>query len=781
MALKRQNRFTAGELEPQLIARNDGDYYYAGADKLRNVIVIPEGGVKRRMGSIYLNEVSGTLDRAVVGVTITAPNGGVTANANDNDPNTLFQTVTPIGTTNPYIVLHYDIGAAQKVGFVDLVNLTISSGANNTEFFVQTSNDNAAWQTVGNSISLSTSPVTERRKVNDTVRYIRFVRIGATDLGAAIISLGEMNVWIDQNDLSNVRIVPYKFNVGQSYMFVFSDKNVDVYRNRTYQASIRAVDYTSARLPILNWTSGGDKTFLFHEEVPVNEIIRNGSDTLWTIAPVDWQNIPLYDFVPGSTSPATTLTPSALSGRVTLTAGTAAFNAGDINQIIEGNGGRARIIAFTSTTVVEALMEIPFYNTTAITAGNWTILTGWEPSWSATRGYPRSGAFFQSRLWIGGSLSRPRTIWATRLGEFYDFDQGLLRDTDAIEADTDNEEPIINLLAHRSLQVFSTGAESAIIMPRVTAITPTNVGFIPQSETGSQVGLRPVVSNGVILFVQRGGNSISSTVYSDEEGAFTPTNVSLYSSHLIRTPIDFTIRRSTNTEDSTILLAVNNDGTMACGAYMRQENVQAFSLWETEGSYKAVGVDIDDVYTVATRNVNGVDRNLLEVMDFSVTTDAAQLIDTPAAQVTIPHLAGNSIYIRQGTSYAEADADANGLIDVPEYFQDKNGVEFGLNVPLRSKTLPFEDIFNVGERMGNKKRITKVTLRVYETGQFKVNGIPAAFGNYGQQLLGDPTSLFTGDVRIEGMRGWDDLGQTDIVQDVPLPFTLLAIATEASV
>jgi len=781
MALKRQNRFTAGELEPQLIARNDGDYYYAGLDKARNVIVIPEGGVKRRMGSININEITGTIVRSTAGVTITAPNGGATANANDNDPNTLFQTTNPIGATNPYVVLEYDLGAAQKIGFVDLVNLTISTGSISNEFFIQISNDHISWQTIGNPIPLTTSARTERRKVNASARYVRFIRIGATNLGAAIISLGEMHVWIDQNDLSNVRIVSYKFNVGQSYIFVFSDKNVDVYRNRTYLASIRAVDYISARLPILNWTYGGDKTFLFHEEIPVNEIVRDGSDTLWIVAPVDWQNIPLYDFVPGSTAPATTLTPSAINGRVTLTAGAAAFNINHVNQVIEGNGGRARIVSYTSPTVVEALMEIPFYNTSAIASGNWEILTGWEPSWSPTRGYPRSGAFFQSRLWIGGSLSRPRTIWATRLGEFYDFDQGLLRDTDGIEADTDNEEPIINLLAHRSLQVFSTGGESAIIMPRVTAITPTNVGFIPQSEIGSQIGLRPVVSNGIILFVQRGGNSISSTVYSDEEGAFTPTNVSLYSSHLIRTPIDFTIRRSTNTEDATILLAVNSDGTMACGAYMKQENVQAFSLWETQGSYKAVGVDIDDVYTVVTRSVNGVNRNFLEVMDFSVTTDSAKLIDLPAAQVTIPHLAGNDIYIRLGTVAVEATADANGLIDVPEYFQDKNGVEFGLGVPLRVKTLPFEDIFNTGERMGSKKRITKATLRVYNTGDFKVNGVPATFGNYGQLMLDEPTPLFTGDERIEGLRGWDDLGQLDITQDIPLPFTLLAIATEASV
>ena len=781
MAHKRQNRFTAGEFEPTLIARNDGDYYYAGADKLRNVVVIPEGGCKRRMGSIKLNQINGTILRAVAGVTISAPNGGVTANANDNNPATLFQTVNAIGTTNPYIVIQYDLGAQVYVAFADIVNLTITIGSSFGEFYIQTSTDNVSWTSIGDPITITSVAVTLRRKINATVRYLRFVRIGATDLGAGTINLGEFNAWIDQNDLSNARTVPYKFNVGQSYMFIFSDKNVDVYRNRVYQASIRNVDYTSAKLPTLNWTSGGDKTFLFHEDIPTGEIVRNGGDKLWIMDAVTWQNIPLYDFSPTVSQPPADLTPSAVNGRITITASAAIFAPGYVDQVIEGNGGRARIVSYTSTTVVEALMEIPFYGSNVITSGNWELLLGWEPSWSPTRGYPRSGALFQGRLWIGGSLSRPRTLWATKLGEFYDFDLGLLRDSDGIEAPADNEEPIVNLLAHRSLQVFSTGAESAIMMPRATAITPTNIGFVPQSEMGSQVGLRPVVSNGVIVFVQRGGNSISSTVYSDEEGGFTPTNISLYSSHLIRTPVDFTIRRSTNTEDATLLLAANSDGTMACGAYMRQENVQAFSLWETQGSYKAVGVDIDDVYTVVTRKVNGVDRNFVEVMSFDVTTDCAAIIDTPTAQVTIPHLAGNDIYIRLGTVAVEATVDANGLIDVPEYFRDKNQVEFGFAVPLRVKTLPFEDIINVGDKMGTKKRITKATLRVYQTGEFYVNGVRATFRNFGQQLADQPTPLYTGDHRTEGLRGWDDLGQVDITQSAPLPFTLLAIATEASV
>lgn len=51
-----QNSFTAGELDPKLVSRNDLATYYSGAAKLRNVLALPQGAVKRRPGLEYLNE-----------------------------------------------------------------------------------------------------------------------------------------------------------------------------------------------------------------------------------------------------------------------------------------------------------------------------------------------------------------------------------------------------------------------------------------------------------------------------------------------------------------------------------------------------------------------------------------------------------------------------------------------------------------------------------------------------------------------------------------------------
>lgn len=50
-----QNSFTSGELDPKLRGRTDLTAYLTGANKLRNVFVIPQGGVTRRPGLEYID------------------------------------------------------------------------------------------------------------------------------------------------------------------------------------------------------------------------------------------------------------------------------------------------------------------------------------------------------------------------------------------------------------------------------------------------------------------------------------------------------------------------------------------------------------------------------------------------------------------------------------------------------------------------------------------------------------------------------------------------------
>ncbi len=50
--------FTSGEVDPLLKARNDIKHYFSGAETLRNLLVMPQGGVKDRPGLKFVNDVT---------------------------------------------------------------------------------------------------------------------------------------------------------------------------------------------------------------------------------------------------------------------------------------------------------------------------------------------------------------------------------------------------------------------------------------------------------------------------------------------------------------------------------------------------------------------------------------------------------------------------------------------------------------------------------------------------------------------------------------------------
>ncbi len=155
--------------------------------------------------------------------------------------------------------------------------------------------------------------------------------------------------------------------------------------------------------------------------------------------------------------------------------------------------------------------------------------------------------------------------------------------------------------------------------------------------------------NGATLFIRRGGDGISQMALSDADtNTFVTTNVSLFSAHLITTAVDFTFQKSNRDTQSNWLLLVNDDGTLVVSSLQAEQEVKGFSLWTTDGLYKNVGVDVDDIYTVVEREINGVDNRYLEVFDFDYYTDAAAQFTTGLPRDTftgLTQLEGESVSI----------------------------------------------------------------------------------------------------------------------------------------
>jgi len=188
---------------------------------------------------------------------------------------------------------------------------------------------------------------------------------------------------------NGVRLVAFEFSTSDSYMLCFTHNRMHIFKagvlitniNGTGNSylSTSGVSLTSAKLANMCWTQSADTLIVVQEDTAPIKIVRGANDATWTASAISFDSIPKYAYTIAYSNPAGTLTPSAVSGKVTLTASSAVFSAASVGQYINViPQGRAKIVQYTSTTVVNAITEFPFFNTSAIANANWELESGYE-------------------------------------------------------------------------------------------------------------------------------------------------------------------------------------------------------------------------------------------------------------------------------------------------------------------------------------------------------------------------------------------------------------------
>jgi hypothetical protein len=777
-----QTRFTIGELDPKLYSRPDIEAFGAACKTAKNLLTLPEGGMISRPGTVYIDRLPRQLTRVLTAnLTATAPNGGSTVNANDNNTATFFTTTTNIGGTNPYVVIQYDLGSIENIGFVDILNcrFTPATGGTTDTFQVQYSDDAVTWFSAAESFTISDVETSKRIRLLRPARYIRFVKLTPLAVGAFNVTLSEFNVWLEEDDISVAKRIDFIFNADQTYIVFLTDKNITIFRNDTYTASVRAVNYTEAVIPTVYSIQTADFAFLFHPDVAPSSLIRI-DDTNWNLILTQFDSIPYYNYTTNTTLPIGSIVPSAVLNGITITGTGTNFTAAYLNQYIEGNGGRARVTKVVSTTEIKAVVEIPFYNTDSIATNDWELESGYELEWSNTRGWPVCGEFFQGRLLIGGSKSRPRTLYGSRVGEYLDFDIGAGRDDDAFAFDLDNDEPILSIVGNRNLQVFTTGGELASIQSRLTPTTTQNFNVISQTRNGSKSGIKPVIIDGNTLFLMRGGHSIGLYVFTEAEQAYDTTNLTFFSSHIIKDPVDIAVRRVTNSQEANYLLIVNNDGTLTFGCILGEQGVKGFTQTTTQGLFKNVAVDGNDMYCVVKRTVNGQDNLYLERFDFNIYTDSSVYIENPVTGLVLgkAHLNGETCKYTVGNNVQEDIVIPAGALFVPNY---SDSIRIGLNFDVEFESLPYRNLEMLGPGIDYTYCLDHASVYGYNVSSMTINGSLVSFYSLaGVNPLDAQTPIFSGIIRVEANGVWDDEATLRITRPDPLPFGFLSITRQVS-
>jgi len=588
-----------------------------------------------------------------------------------------------------------------------------------------------------------------------------------------------------------VRLIAFEFSTDDSYMLAFTTNRMYVYKNKALITNINASgnDYldttgfglTGTHMDHLVWTQSADTLILVHEDQRPIKIVRGASDSSWTISNITFDSVPQYAFTIATSNPAATLTPSDVSGKITLTASTGVFNSGHVGQYINADPqGRAKIVKYVSSTVVNVVTEFPFFDTSAIASGDWELETGYEDVWSASKGWPRSVTFHQGRLFFGGSKSRPSTIWGSKVGLFFDFEAVEGLDDDAVEAtlDTNTFNAIVDIISGRDLQVFTTGGEFYVPQEGLTPITPTDFFLSTTSRNGCKEGVRVKQLESGILFIQRQGKALSEIAYSDTQLTYITSKISLLSGHLLKNPTRMDIRRAVATDENDLLLIINeSDGTIVAFSLLRLQNVIAPSEFTTVGSFVDVGVDITDIYTIVKRDDNGTDKYYVEVFDNTYLTDSG-VKGTTASSLDMSHVDGATVNVISD-GYVELNQVADSAVTFVN--PPTASSEVGLPISVEVKTMPVDLKIQTGTRIGFKKRIVEVNALLYETQNLVINGNPLPIRSLGVDALDDPVPEFTGTKTLHGILGYNNEGQITVTQNAPLKFTLLGLEYKLSV
>lgn len=631
-----QTDFLSGVLDPRALGRTDTDAYNRGLLVGSNVTVHHLGGVFRRPGFKFIQRLRNTL-QFVTPSSATAPEGGTAANGYDQDEATLVTTTNNVSTTDPYVVVRYDLGSAVSVAVADVKGIVSTSG-NSAEFAIQYSTDDVSWTTLGDPLpDVSTLAHTYRRSANSatlgpttvSARYWRVAKIGGTDMSTATISLNEFNLWTETSTISNVRLFSLELNTETRYVVAVTDRSATLYQNGAIvDNGWLPLPYVSADIPDLDAAVGADALFMVHEDYAPRTIVDEFTGEDFQSDPVTFESIPQYDYA-DSSSP----TPTSEIQVVTFNAN---WVQGDTFQI-ELDGARTALISYggdataneQATTAaniareVQKLYTVPgftgvtcartgalaytvtFADASAktydglmnVTPG--TVVTSTaaatsartqagvprtEDVWSATRGYPRTVTFFEGRLYFGGTRSRLQSLFGSAVNDPLTFELGEQLDADPLFVTLNGQQlnAINAIFSGRSLELMTSGGEFRYVNREGDPITP---GKQPTAQTkyGAKK-VHPVSVDGATLFVQRLGKSVRDFRYDFEEDAYNSLGLSSLAPHLINNVVDMTAWQGSSTDEINLVYVINTDGTVAVLNLRREAEVRAWTRWYTGSS-----------------------------------------------------------------------------------------------------------------------------------------------------------------------------------------------------
>ena len=642
-------------------------------------------------------------------------------------------------------------------------------------------------------------------------------------------------------------LIPFESSVDAAYVLEFGDLKMRVYKDRALVTSdiswnTLTVDqwdqltvdqwdqmfvdsgafelvtpWTCAQLGQLKYTQSADVLFVCHPKVRPQEI-RRLADTSWTIVDFDFKDGPFLEINPTLADPSpTTLTPSGVTGSITLTAsavaginGNTGFQSTDVDRLVRlldaaGNWTWGRITAVTSTTLVDFDIVGPDLSSAAA-RDTWRL-----GAWSDTTGWPQVPMFHYQRLWFAATDTDPQTLYASKDD---DIDNFAPTDTDGTVLDTSGfvrtiADALVNAIkwmesdAQGLLIGTNTAEFSGRSSGRFSPIKPDDFTVVRQTTHGSADNVKPYKIGNAVLFAQRSGRELREILFTFADDQFVANEMSLLADDLVIPDI---AQLAYMRQPQSILWVILEDGSLRSMTYERPEDVVAWAPHQLGGSFQggppvveSIAVIVDEpydlLYLAVKRTINGATKRSIEFLEDPFEDDANQddayFVDygkttqfgTPTAVVNgLAHLEGESASILgDGAVYPKQVVIGGQITLDPPVTKVHVGLGYD-SILTTMRIIPERSPF---EPRGKMASVYNIGLSVFRTLGGFAGGEETQLDEIDYRstsdLMDTPPPLFSGVIDVSKVLSHTKDPVVTVKQSDPLPMRLLSITSEIDV
>lgn len=753
-----------------------------------------------------------------------------------------------IGTQVVHEILRVDFGSAQAVSMVDLWGVRLvdlPSEFDSATLFVQHSSDGAAW-TVAASIKIGDLAYDRRlaKKPDTRLGSNRYWRVAvhnnpAVDLLGCTAEILQIEFHLEAGYSTGGAVGGFSLHrltatIEDEYILYLTAGCCDVFSAETGAWHACAIiPHTDDQVLQVKNAPSLDTMILLQQDQPPWVIQRLGTDADWRSAALEFDTVTEFPFDTGTVGGGKNeIQFLEFSDMVDGNRVAVEFNGEISEDIIWRNTGVLNDANQNTTKLKEAIESLPGITSVNVTVaegvgGNaaleveftgvdgkkpWPILVvvikkgdgtvtltrsqygkrDFDSLWSATRGYPSCGTFYQGRFVMAGFKARPDVIVLSRAGSLFDFKE----DADPVGAspiviapNIDDQVSIHNVYPGRHLQIFSSSAE--MYVPE-EPITIDNIGLKITSRHGASANVQPVDVQGGTLFVDRNGRALREYLFTDTEQSYSAEPVSLLAGHLMSSPRSLVLRRALDVDQPTVLLIANTgtdrDGNKVPAAMCvidRAQQVTGFFRIKTQGTpLEFATAQGGQGFAVVERDLAGTTWNHLEQFLEDRLSDCSVTVSGSGSTLDVsdyPWFEGQEVYVHGDGLPFGTFTVSSGSINLGDLSVTASA-EVGLRMVPKIVMHPYKGRGEMSPTMQNM-RIFRALLQLERTSAIAMTaasgGSPRAVSlqNFDTGTL-DPTAselLFSGMKRISGFGRWEKEPTITITQLEPMPFLLRSI------